>query len=307
MNSSTSNFKGYLNGYATVLLIGVIGFCAGSEFLVRTVYAPKNSFDDIRAGLYASNAAYGAFADSRGANGLKSSPNFENFSTAGDNLNTILAKAQIFSARPGVTGIVLQADPHHFASYRLERDQSAIQQDLIDNEQHLIQFLRPVYRQYILSYWSASLKELFMGSPKHSEAGGHSLSKIVRLTDLSEAVVKQKTSIRAGQQIPIDSFERAKFAPQYKMAVDEFLRQGLKVCLVTFPVSETYRTYSNGEATYQKAKDFYAGLGRTTSAKYVDLSAIFSDALFSDPDHLNVEGAEKLTDIVYSSCFGTAQ
>jgi len=300
VNSSTSSSKRFFIGFLATFLFGVVAFVIGSEMIVRTIVAPKSEFDALRSRLHTSEAAYGAFADSHGANGLRPRSGFENFSMAGDNLVTIVEKAKFFAKLSTAKGVIVQADPHHFASYRLNRDQTLLRDDLFSLEDAWLQFLRPVYRQYLLEYWQTLIERSL--SPTPMEGTPHAIR---RFSDVSLAERTKAASIRAGQQTPLKTIENSAFAHAYQNAIAGLRQAGIQICLVTFPVSAAYREISQAEPAYAHALLYYKILAQDSGAAYFDFSSAFEDNMFSDPDHLNAEGAQMLTDITLKNCFGT--
>lgn len=299
MNSSTSSSKSFFIGFTLIFFVGITTFIIGSEYIVRTIVAPKSDFDRLRESLHSTQAPYAAFADSHGANGLLNQNGFINLSRRGDNLATILAKAQFYSRSSTAKGVIIQADPHHFASYRLNSDQLALRDDLFKRKSNWFQFLRPVYRQYLIQYWKA----FFFSSrtaiqPKHT---------ITRLLDLPAAEVSITSSIRAGLHKPIPSFKQTKFADLYAKGIQALQKKGIKVCLVSFPISSPYKNSVTKEATYTKVMQFYAAFEKQYGVKYFDFSSALEDSQFADPDHLNTEGAAAFTKIVLNACFGLRQ
>lgn len=299
MSSSTSNSKRFFIGFSVVLMVGSLFFVLGSEFIVRTTVMPNSTFDALRERLHTGHSAYGVFADSRGANGIRSQKDFENFSMAGDNLATIVAKAQFFVEKETTKGILIQADPHHFSSYRLNRNQTSLRDDLFKRVNPWLQFLRPVYRQYLLEYW----KSFFLSKleRKKSVASTHGID---RLSEQPPAQAAINASIRLGLQTPLKEIERTHFARLYAEAINMFHQDGIDVCLVSFPVSAAYRKAAAAEPSYGHAKLYYENLAKQAGVKYLELSAALDDTYFSDPDHLNGDGAQALTETVLQKCFG---
>lgn len=277
-------------------MVGIAVFVGGSEYIVRTIVAPNNDFDVLRERLHTTQAPYAAVSDSRGANGLIDQDGFVNLSMRGDNLATIVEKAQFFARSPTAKGIIIQADPHHFASYRLNQDQSALRDDLFKRNTPWLEFLRPIFRQYLLEYWQA-----FLTSSPSATKTAHA---VIRLTDLPLDEVTKIASIRADLQTPITSFLQTKLADLYTKSIQALQRDGIDVCLVSFPISSAYKSAVEREPSYASALLFYASLAKHSGAKYFDLSSALKDSEFSDPDHLNTEGANALTKIVLDKCFG---
>lgn len=305
MNSSTSNSKRFFVAFVATFTLGITIFILGSEYFVRTAVVPNSQYDELRERLHTSHARYGAFADSRGANGLRSRKDFDQFSLAGDNLATIVGKAQFFVKRGFAKGIVLQADPHHFASYRLNRDQSSLREDLFSNDTPLLKFLRPPYRQYLLDYWQAYISE--MVAPPRTDTDVASAHTMVRLSEQPSAEVDAAASIRAGLQTPVNTVHRTHFAQLYSKAIQELRSADINVCLVSFPVSSAYRQIISTEPSYANALNYYAEVAKQTGARYLDYTSLLEDDMFSDPDHLNEDGAQALTDAVLRNCFGLNQ
>lgn len=301
MNSYTSNSKRFCIAFILIFMVGNILFVIGSEFIVRTVAMPKSQFDALRERLHSSQHAYGAFADSRGANGLLPFNDFDNFSMGGDNLLTVLEKAKFFNRLGTTKGVIIQADPHHFANYRLNRDQSSLQDDLLKRKTYWLQFLRPVHRQYLLEYWQSYILAAFSATESPDSSATHVMA---RISDQPPAQVKKDASIRAQLQIPIKMFERTQYAKDYSATVQELVSDNIKVCLVSFPVSDAYRAISETEPNYRAAFSFFKTLAKHSGAKYFDFSSKLPDKMFTDPDHLNEEGAQALTNIVLNNCFG---
>ncbi|OEJ66074.1 hypothetical protein BEN30_12960 [Magnetovibrio blakemorei] len=282
--------------------MGILLFVVGSEFIVRTIVAPKNEFDAVRERLHSSHSAYGAFADSRGASGLRSKEDFSNFSMAGDNLSTIIEKARFFANSNAAKGIIIQADPHHFAIYRLNSDQSALRNDLFRPDTPWFQFLRPFYRQYLLEYWKAYI--LNLANPITQVAEDTQDHSIIRLSEQPPNEIETAASIRAGLQAPVKNVMRTRFANAYATAIHEFKNSGIDVCMVSFPVSSAYLKLSIRDPNYSQALKYYAALADEIGVKYVDFSSALGDRLFGNADHLNEEGAQTLTHAILYNCFG---
>ena len=55
---------------------------------------------------------------------------------------------------------------------------------------------------------------------------------------------------------------------------------------------------------FDETKKYFKSVSLLNNIVFVDYSARFNDHLFSDPDHLNTEGAKDLTSKILNDCFG---
>jgi len=302
VSSSISSFKWFFFGFALVFTIGSLLFIIGSEFIVRTHVEPRDDYEDKRRQLHTLSVPFAAFADSRGADGLIAGDKFANFSMRGENIITILEKAKFFAHARRPAGIILQADAHHFASYRLVSDQAALRDDLFMRSSPWLQFLRPVYRQYLLEYWQASFNNVFAGTSE--DTADDARHTTARLTGKAVAEVNNTASIRVQLQTPIMAFANTDFAAQYEQAIEDMQHSGITVCLVTFPVSQPYRQMAATQSSFDQVLRYYEALATKLGVTHLNLWGALNDGMFSDPDHLNKEGAAALTKIVLEGCFG---
>ncbi|MCW8914480.1 MAG: hypothetical protein OQK24_01355 [Magnetovibrio sp.] len=302
MSSSISNSKRFSIGFITMFMVGAVVFVIGSEIIVRTTVVPHSTFDDITSRLHSSNKPFAGFADSRGDNGFVTHDQFENFSTAGDNLITIVEKAHFFAKRPTSKGVIIQADPHHFASYRLSRNQSLMRSELFDPEKPWLQFYRPVYRQYLLNYWKSLILSFLFPSPR--DAKNKISNADIRFSDLSVYEADKKASIRAGLQLPVNDVTKTHYAKTYTDVIQKLKETGIDVCLVSFPVSSNYLRISKETTSYQQGLEFYKTLAENVGVKYLNFTSAYDNDVFLDPDHLNITGAEMFTNNILHACFG---
>ena len=79
---------------------------------------------------------------------------------------------------------------------------------------------------------------------------------------------------------------------------------GADICLVTFPASAAYRAAAAKFPEFAKVREFYRELARDHGVTYIDLWDGYDDRKFANSDHLNADGARKLTREVRRSCFG---
>jgi hypothetical protein len=288
-----------------VFVLGSTAFVVGSEWLVRTLVVPTSDYEAERQALHSETAQYVAFADSHGANGLMGGDGFANLSRRGDDLTTILAKARFVAARYTPKGIILPADPHLFSLYRLVSDQAAMRQDLFYNGEQWLQFMRPIYRQYLLDYWQTTLHRLYNGELLDQAANAE--IAVPRLSDQSPSKVAHEASLRVQLQTPIEALAGTPQATEYEATIYAFKRAGIRVCLIGFPVSAPYQRAEAGQPSFREARAYFADVARRLDVRHFDYSAAFPDSEFGDPDHLNAEGARRFTPRVLRDCFGSDQ
>lgn len=274
----------------------------GSEFIVRKFIMPNHPYENLKYELHNKRPAFAAFADSHGANALQSHTDMANFSFRGDNLQTIMKKIRLFTQHHKPEGIILQADPHQFAAYRIMADQTALQTDLSDRSTPALAFLRPVYRQYLIEYWKEFLKRIIWNRPSED---GQTSSEIRRLTELNVSEVRSDAERRVQLHSPLPEFWESQGANDYRNIVNEMTRDGIKVCMVTFPLSSVYREKMADISMFAKSTSFFRDLKNDNNVTYIDFSETVPDQYFSDPDHLNSEGAYLFTKTVLNSCFRT--
>lgn len=303
MSLSTSNSKQFFIAFVSLFGIGTVLFVIGSELLVSSVVIPRSDYELMKKEFISTSADYVAFADSHGANGLVSQDDFVNFSMRGDNLVTASEKALKYVNLHEPKGVVIQADVQQFSSYRLLKDQSALRADFFNQDEYFFQFMRPIYRQYILGYWQSIDFSMFLD--KTSDVVAIPIEKgIVRLSELNPVQVKKNADIRAQLHTPISALSRSPQALIYKNTIHQIKASGVDVCMVMFPVSKAYRDAMSLQPAVGVAKKYFRDLAITSDVKFMDYWQLYGDELFSDPDHLNIEGAKQLTNKVLFDCFG---
>ena len=267
---------------------------------MRKFVIPKSPYEKIKYNLHNNRSMYSAFADSHGANALHSNEEIVNLSFRGDNLKTIMMKVKLYTQRHKPKGIIIQADPHQFASYRIMADQSGLQADLAEPAEPIFTSLRPVYRQYLIEYWKESAKRIVWNNQIEKPS---TVTKIRRLTEAKNSKIQADTQRRVQLHSPLPEFRKLQEAKIFKQLIAELTAQGIKVCMVTFPVSSNYREEMARIPLYAKVLSYFKRLAHDSNAYYVDFSRSMTDSYFSDPDHLNSDGASLFTQNVLNSCF----
>ena len=286
MNLFISNFKYFFLTVLTVFVFGLTSFCLISEYLVVS-NKKKSSYEKIKKKYHNPiQAEYVLFADSHGFSGIKEKDNLINYSFVGDNLLTIVRKISFFVERNKVKGIIIQADPHQLAMYRLTKNQDELIDDFLNENNNLLTFYRIPYRQNLINYWSEFIKGFF------------NFNEIKK--DIN---IKSETLIRVNTHTPINNFEITKHVQELKKLLLNLKKKNIDICLISFPLASSYRKHTENNKNFINAYKFYNELSKKFSIKYFDYKSLLADNYFSDPDHLNIKGSIEFTKVVLNDCF----
>ena len=147
-----------------------------------------------------------------------------NYSFVGDNLLTIVRKISFFVERNKVKGIIIQADPHQLAMYRLTKNQDELIDDFLNENNNLLTFYRMPYRQNLINYWNEFIKGFF------------NFNEIKK--DIN---IKSETLIRVNTHTPINNFEVTKHVQELKKLLLNLKKKNINICLISFPLASSYR------------------------------------------------------------------
>ena len=290
MNLFISNFKYFFLTVLTIFIFGLTSFCLISEYLVAS-NKKKSSYEKIKKKYHNPfQKDYVLFADSHGFSGIKERDNLINHSFVGDNLLTIVRKISFFVERNKVKGIIIQADPHQLAMYRLTKNQDELIDDFLNGNNNLLTFYRMPYRQNLINYWNEFIKGFFNSNEQKKE-----LKKDIN--------IKRKTLIRVNTHTPINNFEISKHVQELKKLLLNLKKKNINICLISFPLASSYRKHIKNNENFIDAYKFYNELSKKFSIKYFDYKSLLTDNYFSDPDHLNIKGSNELTKVVLNDCF----
>lgn len=279
---------------------GLLLFVVGSERLVRIAGA-TDGYEAYRARFRTSVATTIAIGDSRTAANIHDDATIENLGQGGDDLATVLAKLSARHARSALRRVVLQADPHQFAAYRVFKDSEGKLADLVETPPPL-HFLRPHFRQYLFQYWRVALAEptRFWRLPTRDE---HATSAPAA-PDPQGAAWRELASSRVQFHIPIENPANLPLARLYRETVAKLKRDGVAMCLVTHPVSSAYRAAAERYPSFAAARAVYDDVARETGAMRADYWARLADAEFGDTDHLGAWATAAYSGRVLRDCFG---
>ena len=288
-----------LRRFAVSCCATILTFAAASEWLVRSEVLPQ----DTRAAhiqlLETADAPHAAFGDSHVARGFDAPEGMVNLAYPSENIEVMIAKTTRYFENLPPGRIILQADPHQFAAYRLNASSGS---DAQNRPMLGLQIAAPRHRVRLLVYWEAFLRD---GGRLETKVDMTENGSLLSSGDLSQTPPR-KQAVEARMRLrlhrPAEAGAVAKAKKQFSDLVDQLSGRGADICLVTFPVSKPYRDAENGQ--HEALISYFANEAARVSATFIDARAMVTNpALFRDVDHLNKAGAQWFTQRLTSRCF----
>ena len=259
-----------------------------------------------------------AFGDSHAARGFVPPEGMINLAFPSEGIEHMDWKARRFFADRAPDRVLLQADPHLFAPYRLvsrlgdhpDRIAAAAAADPMR-----LRIADPRHRARLIGYARSWL------------AGGFALSSRIEVLangavlspgDFS-ALPERRRALELARRIRVHSLgagpyidrRRAELQARWSALMDALTERGARICLATFPLSPAYRAAmaaqegKEGQAARREVMAFFAAEAARTGARHVDLRGLTDDpADFRDADHLNGAAALRLGPAIARACFG---
>lgn len=303
MNSSTSNSRRFILALLTIYGLGLIGFVAGSEWIVRTVVAPSDGFEAYKASFQNAKAPTAVFGDSRAANGIENSEAVVNLGYAGETLSLMIRKAEAIAEAGHAKRIVIQVAPQQFAIYRVERSEDALADELFSRGGSILTFMKPQFRRYLLGYWGAALAD--PGRVLGSAAEKPPVEEHApRFLEFEEGERSKKTDLRLQLHAPLPKSKlRDEMLKTLETGLERLKRRGMATCLVEFPVTSYYRNGMAKIDTFATLRTEIAALAEALGVRFLDLTETMPDDMFSDPDHLGPWARKTMTDLLVERCY----
>ena len=299
---------------ATALVVAATLFGA-SEMLVRSKVSTQDEFINHANLFHTSPHANVAFGDSHVARGFVPPANMVNLAYPSEGIEHIDWKVRTYFARRKPGRIILQADPHLLAPYRVTNrlgNYPAKIKAAFNGQEWRPLTAEPRYRANLVNYWSSYIKQ-----------GGQLVSRIKVLEngallspgDLSSEDARLR-AFNARRRITVHSI-RAHPAVDRLMetysGILEFLQaRGADVCLVTFPVSPDYLNASEtsqsnaAQRERRRVMRFFKAEAHKRGMQHADLRTLTSDrSEFRDVDHLNGAAAVRYSKAMMDACFTT--
>ena len=342
MNSSTSSSKRWLQIFFAITGPVCLAYLIASEWLIRTEVLARDNFEFISARLRNSTQPNAAFGDSH----VAAVPDFNtrNFVNLGIGATTIRKMDQrvryYFSkVKPGE--VILEADPHLFAEYRLQAQVSYVPENY---SEFRLRVLDPQHRGYMTSYWTAFLSKgrlekkeetsydrlweaayklhgegvsdserpkpsnasqrLPLAAPKLSDAAPHHSDSDQETLAKFNAFMDYEVSAHT----PVLDFRSRDEARIYQNMIKFLIAQGARVCLVNFHVDRYYRERADAIPLFTQVHEFYKQVARENQIPYVSFWSRFDDlSMFQNTDHVNQNGSPILAREARLACFGRSE
>ena len=278
-----------------VVLLALVG---STEWLIRAHVLPQDTLDAHLRLLNMSHGSDAAFGDSHAARGFNATDGFLNLAYPSENIRDMAMKAKSYFAKHYPGRIILQADPHLFAPYRVNA------RPTISNEVPKLRIRSDRHRSRAFAYWEVFLRN---GGQLESKVTMTEFGSLLSSGDLS-AVPPRKRHLDA--QIrrtwhTIEGSEKTETAQaEYAGLVDWLVERGARLCLVSYPVSEDYASAMTS-AGHEEQIAFFENQAARVGARFWDArNAVRNRELFRDVDHLNSRGAIEFSPLLLKECFG---
>lgn len=170
---------------------------------------------------------------------------------------------------------------------------------------HGLYTLRPLHRREIYGYWGKWLRsEAFVPQQSFgrdsSQLNEHQCLERIFKSSFRDSAIRRTLRILA----PVDGFSKTASAALYRDAILFLTRRSGNVCLISMPVFGPLRRIMAETPSFVRARTFFKTLTAENGAHYVDLLAKpYPDQFFSDPHHLNAEGARAVSREVQEARF----
>ncbi|MCA6121822.1 hypothetical protein J6500_07900 [Bradyrhizobium sp. WSM 1704] len=304
MSSSTSNFKHWIAVYFVLVLGGVIPFVGASEWLLRTRVLAQDPFQALIDKMQ-SNIRNVALGDSHAAAVSEfDAPDFLNLGMGGTKIGQMSDRAHYYFTRVKPGEVIVEADPHLFADYRLDAPGSRIPESY---SARLVAFDER-HRRFMTAYWeryfSGGLKPKF--EVQHQIIAPRTVQAIAALGPLPDMVTDfsgyMDYSVRL--HTPVSDFRERAEARIYVELIDFLIARGATVCLMNYPVDRYYRERADRIAAFANVKAFYEEIAKQRGIRYVSFWSRFEDQdMFQNADHVNEKGSRILAPEARKACF----
>ena len=273
-----------------MFLITTFVFLFSTLVMIENKLRNNLNINDEENLLLTGKGSFIAFGDSRVERSLSSNQNFNNLGKRSLNIDLIYNRVRykINNSPKKIQGVILQADPHMFSFYRLVNNKTSENNNI--NNFNKVKFLDPKNRIYLMEHSRDVWRSLFIN--KENKKNELNISKSWD----NEAL------IRVQLHNPVDNFLDMKSLKKFTEMVHLLESKNIDICLITFPVSESYNKYSKKFENFKKVKDFFRDLALKNNIKYFDLSNLFKNSKFSDPDHIISGFSKYFTQIVQNKC-----
>jgi len=304
-NSCTSSFRRYL---LRVLLLqaGALGLVlAATLALVKYAVEPNDRVIQSLALVQQETARDAAFGDSHFAWGFVGRPEFPTIAAEGETMADMELRVRYYFRDKQPGRVIIQGDPHAFASYKLERATHAYLNNL-DNRfwQRFVDHHRP----YLGKYWERFLEGGPHAFDQRDEVRWGWIVGREEWASLDSTVRLGQASARVEHHKPAADFEHNEFALSFQRTLTFLRERGAQVCVITTPVSYEYYRIASGNPSTLAAIRFIRQVADEHGDRYVNFFDLYARpefaGYFRDMDHLNHRGAPLFTEKAIAACFG---
>lgn len=307
MNFSISSSSAIKLCAAVFVLTGVV-LAGASEYVLRSQIAPQDEFIAHTQMFNSNRSANAAFGDSHVARGFVPPGGMLNLAYPSESIPRMAWKVETYFNAHAPGRVIIQADPHMFAPYRLGQGVGNYPEQFKNpsgSETGLLLSI-PRYRANLVNYWASFTRK---GGRLKSEItfteGGAHLSP----GDISKEPVRFRrfaalNRVRTHDLGPVTA--QQDYRETYARMLTELESKGANICMVTFPLSPDYKVAleSLNDAERAELLAFFQIQAKRTGARYVNwdnATERLSD--FRDTDHLNGEAAKRLSPDLMARCF----
>ena len=242
MNSSISSSRRLIAAFF-VSCAGCFAIFTGvSEWFIRSEVAPVDTLERHVALFSTTRSPYAAFGDSHVARGFDAQTPVVNLAYPSENLDRMAYKAARYLDRVSAPeAILIQADPHLFAPYRLNAGLADYPEIFGDARGALIKSFSDRYRPQLLELWRSYFwnNRRMISTIEVTPQGALLSPGDISTWALSE--LEDFTGKRVALHQPIDNPAQSRSAIRYRRMVERFVETGANVCLAALPISPVYR------------------------------------------------------------------
>jgi hypothetical protein len=313
MSSSISNSEQGLIKLTISFVVSAVVVFGASEVLLRYAVVPQDSF---RAHIQLFNSAessHAAFGDSHVARDFVPDSAMVNLAYPSEGIAHMDWKVRTYFNERQPGRVIVQADPHQFATYRLYGRLGNYPENFTEENPRRWQMftLDPRLRPQLSALWWTFLTA---GGKLESQIERRENGALLSKGDLSR-VNPRRREFMARQRIDLhrrgDPESTAALMATYSQMLN-FLHEGdATLCLVTLPLSPTYlqaldsRTSEPAKRSRHQLLEFFRNEAQRLGATYVDdQRSITARASFRDVDHLNFTSAPAYSRNLLRACFG---
>jgi hypothetical protein len=291
----------YISDFKSVnrLMILSIAICLLFLFMINLIiiktamkYEAQRITNDL---VLQSNFQFAIFGDSNAESALKGNyfENYVNISSGGDNFQDIYKKLNFLldDRKIYLKKIILQLPIHAFSEYR-NINAKNIHFENLENP------LNNFYINRLKKYWLNILQFKNLAPIGNKNKNGW-YNNDTDFSLLGDDKIQSRSAKRAKQHKPVYNFKDTDNYKALTNIINIAKSNDIKVCAITLPKSHYYLKNLLKYHTSNEIILTYYNLSKEFDFTYFNLIKYLGEKnqlnLFYDPDHINVSGAEKLS------------